>query len=286
MASFLRGFPWRLPPGRSGDPGLYGPGSVTWRVNGEGVLMLGGPRALLMQIAHPAVAAGVARFSDFPADAFARLWRTLDAMLAVSFGDTEQAERAIEGVTAVHRRIRGRVPGGEPYRAMDPELLLWVHATLVDSALVVHERFFETLEESDRDAYVREMGRQAELFGVRAEILPGSARAFQAYVGETLDALEVSDEARALAPPIVRPPVPLALRPVARFQEVVTVGLLSARLREAYGLRWTAGRARALRASQASIRALAPRLPEIARRWPHARAAARRAAERPARSSR
>src|SRR6266540_2303101 len=105
MASLLRGFPRRLPPGRPGDPGLYGPGSVTWRVNGEGVLMLGGPRALLMQIAHPSVAAGVARFSDFPADAFARLWRTLDAMLAVSFGDSEQATRAVEGVTAVHRRI-------------------------------------------------------------------------------------------------------------------------------------------------------------------------------------
>jgi uncharacterized protein (DUF2236 family) len=242
--------------------------------------MLGGPRALLMQIAHPAVASGVARFSDFPADAFARLWRTLDAMLAVSFGDTRQAERAVEGVTTVHRRIRGRAPGGEPYRAMDPELLLWVHATLVDSALVVHERFFGTLGESDRDAYVREMGRQAERFGVPAESLPRSARAFQAYVGESLDALEDSAVARALAPPIVLPPVPLALRPVARFQELVTVGLLPARLREDYGLRWTAFRAQALRASQASIRAVAPRLPEITRRWPHARAAARRATER------
>jgi uncharacterized protein (DUF2236 family) len=214
------------------------------------------------------------------------LWRTLDAMLAVSFGDREQATRAVEGVTAVHRRIRGRAPGGELYRAMDPELLLWVHATLVDSALVVHERFFGTLEESDRDAYVREMGRQAGLFGVPAEILPGSARAFEHYVRETVGVLEVTDEARALAPPIVQPPVPLSLRPLARFQELVTVGLLPARLREAYGLRWTAVRARAFRASQASIRAVAPRLPEIARRWPHARAAARRAAERSARSSR
>jgi uncharacterized protein (DUF2236 family) len=248
--------------------------------------MLGGPRALLMQIAHPAVAAGVARFSDFPADAFARLWRTLDTMLAVSFGDTEQAGRAAEGVTAVHRRIRGRVPDGEPYQAMDPELLLWVHATLVDSALVVHQRFFGTLEESDRDAYIREMGRQAELFGVPAEILPGSARAFETYVRETVDALEVSDQARALAPPIVHPPVPLALRPLARFQELITVGLLPARLRQAYGLRWTAARARALRASQASIRAVAPLLPEMARRWPHARAAARRAGKSPGRSSR
>src|SRR6266567_5879967 len=85
--SVLRGFPKPLPPGRPGDPGLFGPGTVAWRVNGEGVLLLGGPRALLMQIAHPSLAAGVAEFSGFPAEPYTRLWRTMDAMLRISFGD-------------------------------------------------------------------------------------------------------------------------------------------------------------------------------------------------------
>lgn len=280
MAGFLHGFPWRLPPGRPGDRGLYGPGSAAWRVNGEAMLMLGGPRALLMQIAHPAVAAAVAQFSGFPHDAFGRLWRTLETMLAVSFGDEEQARQAAERVTAVHRGVRGRTVAGAPFDALDPDLLLWVHATVVDSALVVHDRFLSRLPEPVRDAYVLEMNRQAVLFGVPEEHLPRSAAEFEAYVARTIETLEVTDDARRLSPPILRPPVPPALRPVARFQELVTAGLLPKRLRGGYRIRWTSGRERALTASERWIRAVVPRLPEVARRWPHLRAATRRAQAR------
>src|SRR5436309_11738206 len=135
VTSIFRGFPSSPDPGRPGDPGLFGPDSVAWRVNGETAMLLGGPRALLMQIAHPAVAAGVAEHSDFPHEPYRRLWRTIDSMLTISFGDAVQSRQAAERVTALHTRVKGPT-----YDALDPELLMWVHATLVDSALVVHER--------------------------------------------------------------------------------------------------------------------------------------------------
>jgi uncharacterized protein (DUF2236 family) len=240
--------------------------------------MLGGPRALLMQIAHPAVAAGVAAYSDFPADPFSRLWRTLEAMLAISFGDSEQSRRAAERVSAVHRRVRGATGDGTPYRATDPTLLRWVYATLVDSALIVYRRFFGRLSPLDAERYVLEMHRLAVLMGVPEGDLSSDLRSFSEYVEETVAGLEVSPEARELAPWIVRPPVPLALRPAARFQELVTIGLLPRPLLEGYGLRWSRGRERLLGASQAAARAVVPRLPGLTRRWPQARAAERRAA--------
>jgi uncharacterized protein (DUF2236 family) len=254
---------------------------VAWRVNGEGVLILGGPRALLMQIAHPAVAAAVAAHSDFPADPFARLWRTLDSMLAISFGDSRQYRRAAGQVTAVHGRVEGRTGEGRDYRATDPELLLWVHATLVDSGLVSYRKFFGGLTDTDAETYHREMQRVALLMGVPPDILPPDLASFSRYVEDTVRGMVVSPEARKLAPWILRPPVPAALRPVASFQELVTVGLLPEPLRAGYGLAWAPGRERLLRGSEAAARALVPRLPALIRRWPHARAAERRARTTP-----
>ena len=251
---------------------------MAWRVNGEGVLMLGGARALLMQIAHPAVAAGVATYSDFPADPFARLWRTLDTMLAISFGDSEQCRQAAERVGAIHRRVRGATRDGEPFRATDPALLRWVHATLVDSGLAVYRRFFGALSPEEQERYILEMDRLAQLMGVPAKDVSGSLGSFSGYVEETVTELRVSKEARELAPWIVRPPVPLALRPVAGFQQLVTVGLLPDGLRRGYGLPWNGARERLLQASAATARAIIPRLPGLVRRWPQAREAERRAA--------
>jgi uncharacterized protein (DUF2236 family) len=275
--SFLRGFPKPLSPGRPGDPGLFGPGTVAWRVNGEGVLLLGGPRALLMQIAHPSVAAGVADHSGFPAEPYERLWRTMDAMLRVSFGDSAQSRDAADRVTGVHRGVAGRREDGVSYRAMDPDLLLWVHATLVDTALAVYRRFFRPLPPADEERYYREMQRLALAMHVPREILPAGLEAFRTYVEDTLERLEVGDQARRLAPPILRPPLPLPLRPAGAFQELVTVGILPPRLRHGYRLAWSPARQRALDASSTAIRSIVPLLPGMLRRWPHARAALLRA---------
>src|SRR5438445_12581788 len=123
-ADVFRAFP-RPRGGRPGDPGLFGPGSMVWRVNGEAVLILGGARALLLQVAHPMVAAGVVDHSDFGARPYARLWHTLDVVLTITFGDSEQSADAAERVAEIHRRVMGE-RHGRPYSALDPDLLLWV----------------------------------------------------------------------------------------------------------------------------------------------------------------
>ncbi len=131
---------------------LFGPESVTWRVNREAVLLLGGGRALLLQVAHPLVAAGVAAHSEFRAHPLRRLWRTLDLMLTLAFADGATALGAVRTIEGVHARVHGVLeapsgpfPRGTHYDANDPALLLWVYATLVDTALVVYERFVEPL---------------------------------------------------------------------------------------------------------------------------------------------
>jgi uncharacterized protein (DUF2236 family) len=271
LREVFAGMPTRPAPRRSGDPGMFVDGSVARRINAETALLLGGGRALLMQIAHPLVAAGVADHSGFERDPFSRLWRTLDVTLTVSFGDSRQSRAAAAEVAAVHRRVRG-TRDGITYDAMDPALLLWVHATIVDTALATYDRFIRPLSPAIADRYHEEMKRQAAAFGVPAEALPENLPAFRAYVASTIDGLRVSDEARRLTDGILRPPAPLSLAPVSASMRLVTVGLLPPPLREAFGLRWNAPRARAFDALAATSRMAVPRLPAAVRYWPHARA--------------
>ena len=127
---------------------LFHPTSVTWRINQEPALLLGGGRALLMQLAHPGVAASVAEHSDFRQRPLTRLIRTLELTLALTFGTREEALAAARQINAVHQRVRGL-----GYSATDPRLLLWVHATLIDSALVTYEAFVAPLAAADRETY-------------------------------------------------------------------------------------------------------------------------------------
>ena len=138
------------------NDGLFGPTSVTWRVNREAVLLLGGGRALLMQIAHPLVAAGVADHSDFRSDPLGRLRRTLEAMLTITFGTVEEAKRTLRSVNGIHAKVCGTLEeatggfaAGSRYQARDPRLLLWVHATLVDTSIVVYRRYVGDLSDEE-----------------------------------------------------------------------------------------------------------------------------------------
>src|ERR687892_786741 len=139
--------------------------SMTATVNRERVLLVGGQRALVMQLAHPLVAAGVAEHSDFPARPMERLRRTLDLSLPLIYGTDAEAEAASAGIRAVHERVTGSA-AGRPYAANDPDLLLWVNATLVDTTLLVYERFVRPLPERDRRRYYLETVDAAELFGI------------------------------------------------------------------------------------------------------------------------
>jgi uncharacterized protein (DUF2236 family) len=268
LSEVLAGFP-RAHPGRPGDPGLLPPDSVVRRINSETALLFGGPRALLLQIAHPDVAAGVADHSDFRRSPFERLWRTLSTMLDVTFGDSERSTAAAARVGAIHASVRGR-RGPDAYDARDPELLLWVHATIVDTGLGTYERFVGPLPQAVRERYYREMKLVASAFGVPEEAQPGTFDDFQRYLEGALGRLRVTDEARCLAEGILFPPVPPTLRPIAASLRLATVGLLPGRIRRAYALHWTRAHEGAFAALGGSSRTVIPLLPDRLRRWPHA----------------
>ncbi len=261
---------------------LFGPGSVTWRVNREAVLLLGGGRALLLQVAHPLIAAGVAEHSDFQRAPLQRLWRTLDLTLTITFGDAAHAIAAVRQIERVHARVHGRLeedsgpfPRGTPYDANDPQLLLWVHATLVDTAMLVYERFVGPLSSSARARYYAESQVAARLFGIPGDLIPPDLDAFRAYVRAMVrgDTLTVGPASRQIAASILRPPVTIALQPAFRLANLFTVGLLPRAIRERYQLpRGKAGDATA-NALTTVAHTLLPLLPNLLRTLPHARRA-------------
>jgi uncharacterized protein (DUF2236 family) len=267
----------------TGHDGLFGPGSVTWRVNRETVLLAGGGRALLLQVAHPLVAAGVAQHSNYQQDPWGRLYRTLDLTTRITFGDADASAAASRGLRAAHRRVRGTAEDGTPYEAADPDLLLWVWATLVDSSLLVYTRYVRWLSPGDVERYYQEQKRFAHACGVPEGHCPDDHAAFADYYRHMVEEeLQVTDGARAVAQATLRPHLPLALRPAAwgpfELLGLVTVGLLPPRLRSQYGLSWGPRREALLTASTIAVRRTLPLLPGLLREFPPARAAAARAA--------
>jgi uncharacterized protein (DUF2236 family) len=265
-------------PSGSPESGYFAPDDVAWRVGRELALLLGGGRALLLQVAHPLVAAGVAEHSGFREDPWKRLEGTMNAVWAVVFGSRAQADRAAARVRAMHGKVNGTLaapmgpfPAGTRYSALDPELLLWVHATLVDSALLVHSQWVGKLSEADERSYYEEMKTCAELFGTPADVIPPTLEEFRAYMDERLASEEiyVTETAREIAHTVLHPPLPLPLRPAMEVVKVVTASLMPPRLRREYGLAWDPVRATALRASREWVRRIAmPVLPERLRRVP------------------
>jgi len=203
---------------------------------------------VLLQVAHPLVAAGVVQHSDYRRDLWKRLVRTLRALYLVAFGTKAEAERAGAAVQAVHAHVRGltdaplgRFPAGTPYSASDPELQLWVHATLVQASLAASGRFVCALSAEDEERYYQEMGFVARLFGTPAAIIPSSLAEFREYfetqlVGETIT---VTPPARQVAAIILEAALPAPLRVLVPAHRLSTAGLLPPRLRAEYGLRWT-----------------------------------------------
>ena len=244
--------------------GLYPEDSITRRVNRENVLLLGGGRALLMQLAHPKVAAGVDEHSDFRTRPIQRLRRTIRMTMAIVFGDRETALAAARAVNHTHGRVRGA-----EYRALDPDLLLWVHATLVDSALVTYETFVRPLSASEREAFFQESKLLGELLGIPRDRFPDTIRDFSAYV-EAMMASEVRVGPRALelGRLVLRPRLRLLPgRAMVPF-EAVTAGLLPPVLRVQYGLRWGVAQQRVFRLMVIALPRLVAVTPPIIRVWP------------------
>ncbi len=267
------------------DPGLFGPESGTGRGNRESVLLLGGGRALLLQVAHPSVGAGVEQHSGYREDPWGRLFRTLDVTGRIVFGDSAEAERASRRLRGVHRRVKGTVTDGRTagaaYDAADHDLLLWVWATRVESALLMYTRYVRPLAVADVEAYYEEQKRFLAACGAPAESAPATFADFMAWYDHMVEeVLEVTPAAREVADSILRPrQLPLPLRPVFDALNLATVGLLPPALREGYGLGWGPQRERLLGASTAVVRRLMPALPSLVREMPSARAAGRRLRE-------
>jgi uncharacterized protein (DUF2236 family) len=265
---------------RAADAGLFGPGSMAWRIDGEALVLAGGTCALLMQLAHPAVAAGVAQHSDFRGDPFARLRRTLNASYAVVFGTTARAERAIRRMNAIHGVVRGEVPEtGAAYHATDPALLLWVHATLVDTAIRVYDRYVTRLTPGEQQAYHAESRQIAIRLGVPGEVVPETlvelrAEMLRLMAGGTV---AVSDTARSLAPSVLHP-VRFPPAPAWDLAHLISLSMMPAAIRRGYGIPWSSRREHGLERLGRLSRRLWPLAPRRLRRVPQALTAERRVA--------
>ena len=255
------------------------------RINRETVVGLAGMRALLMQAAHPVAFAGFFEATTMLAEPYPRLERTARVLTAIAFGTKEEADRATAPVRRIHAKVRGelkepigRFPAGTPWRADDPELLLWIMATLVDSNLLVYQRYVRPLTEDEQESYWQDFRLMGKLFGLPYEHQPKDIDAFRAYMGAMLASgdLDVGPKARDLAVDIVmQPPVPLAVRPLLEFANQITIGLLPAQIRRMYGFRWDPVRGIALRANAEYLkRFVIPVLPEKLRIAPSVRAVA------------
>jgi len=220
-----------------GDPGLFGPESVTWRVLSDPAMLVGGLRALLVQALHPLAMAGVDQHSDYRVDPWGRLRRTSEYVLTTAFGDTAAAEAAGARVRAVHERVVGVDPHtGKPYRAGDPELLAWVHNVEVHSILTAYRRYGGWLNDGDADRFVAEMTRVAALVGLEPGQVPSDLAGLRAVLRAA--PLDLSPAAREGARMILAPPLPLAARPLWAVVAAAAVSLLPRKVRAAYGLPW------------------------------------------------
>jgi uncharacterized protein (DUF2236 family) len=256
--------------------------SMLRRVHREFAVAFSGPRALLMQATHPVAFEGFFAHSGALERPYERLRRTAEVMDTIAFGSRSDADRATRRVRAMHRKIRGTLakaagpfPAGTPFAADDPALLLWVLATLVDSALVVYERYVASLTHAERDAYWQDYRVIGRLFGLKDDEMPATIAGFDDYMCGMLEGgdLYVTAAARELGISIVmRPPVPLHRRPLVELSNFITVGLLPAGLRRQYGLSWDPLRALLLRGgAEYAKRILVPLAPERLRVVPRAR---------------
>jgi len=256
---------------------------MVYQVNREVVVLLGWGRAILLQLAHPLVAAAVSQHSDFGTGLIPylrRTHRTVTSMLSLTFGTDDQVHRTAHRINAIHRRVHGhleqatpRFPSGTPYSATDSDLLRWVHVTLIDSQIRSYELFVEPMSVEEKDRYCAESANLAPLLNIPPSTLPTNNRELtgQLQYGIRDGGSQVTEAARALADDLLFPPGGIFPRSAMAFGRLVTAGLLPPPLREAYGLAWSARRAAILDRSARAIRQARRLTPSLLRQWPASR---------------
>lgn len=271
---------------QTADPrGLYSPESITWRVNRETFLLLGGLRALTMQVAHPMVAQGVYDHSNFRNEPLKRLLRTLKTMLTIGYGTREAAMAAADQIRRVHHNIEGALPeavGNFPaeaaYQANDPGLMIWVYATLVDSSLYMYDCLVTPLSSEQKATYYQESKLWVTLLGVPAAILPVDYQAFQRYVDTTLSGgdIAIGKSGETVLEHVYFPRLPFLPRWLYHPVQIFTCALLPTALREKTGYSWNGRRKTWVDRTVRFLKFIRPYLPGFIRLMPQARKAEKR----------
>lgn len=253
--------------------------SISWRLNAERMVLLGWGRAILLQLAHPLVAAGVFDHSGFrgtPYAAASRLFHTVHAMLALTFGDEPARERTLEAIRTIHRRVNGELPetighymAGTRYSAEDPSLVLWVHATLLESVPMAYEAVIAPLTPQDLDVYCEEAAPIAIALGARPEDVPRTRAALDAYIDRmhASGVLTVGADARLLAKEVVSSRLAALAWPLGWMNRQITIGWLPPSIREQYGFTWDDAGARRSRRALRVLRGVRRVLPRRLAQW-------------------
>lgn len=253
--------------------------SMLRRVHREQIMVLAGGRALLMMAAHPVVFEGFFTSTTAKSDPFTRLERTGEVLTKIAYGAKADADAATAFVRRMHRAASGqlrsaagRFPAGTEYSASDPALLFWVWASLIDSCLLVYERYVRPLDALDRQAYWDDQRRVGKMFGIPLKVMPKRVEGLHEYVAGVIgsgDLFVTEDALKTAKDVILSPPLPDYLWPIAQTVNQISVGLLPGEVRKLYGFSWDPLRSIALRAGQEYLRrALVPAAPSVVRHTP------------------
>ena len=253
------------------DEGLLPADSIARRIDREMFILLGGTAALLLQVAHPLVAAGVDQHSDFRRAPHGRLLRTLDTTLAIVFGNSQTARRAMARINGRHVTVRGVAADGTKYDARDPALLLWVQCTLILTSLRLYELVMGRLSDAERQAYWQEAKVIVSGLGLPEHLVPASIADLETYERVMLERTVIPDAtSRAVAQSVLRP-YPRVPDRLWWPADALTAGLLPRSLRQAFGLRYGKRERLMFRASIVAVRMTIPFVPSFLRLVPQAR---------------
>jgi uncharacterized protein (DUF2236 family) len=257
-------------------------GTVARKINREIVVLIGWGRAILLQLAHPLIAAAINDASSFHGGAGSyarRAHQTISAMLDLTFGTDADARRIVDRINGIHDRIHGQLgsatgifPAGTPYSARDSRLLVWVHATLVESLILTYERLVGPLTAEEKDEYAADSAWLARELGAPADAVPSDAAGVAAFMEQARlrGEIVVGDDARRMAAALLSPNIVVAA-PAFWVSGLITVGLLPDDLRRAYRFEWSERRARHFERVTALVRGSRRLLPAVCREWPAAR---------------
>lgn len=240
-----------------------------WKLNSKWFVLIGGARAAILQTAHPKVAAGVVQYSHYKTDPVGRLERTMDSVLTLGFGTPERRASVFAELEQIHGNVKGRTRSGEAYSALDPRLMYWVLATLIDTVMVVEHRYIGRLTEADREKFFLESRPMATGFGIDDRFVPNNLAEFRDYMDHMYATLQPDEDSRDVANTLLRPKIKYVPDTVFVPLDWVTLELLPTTMRRGLGLRdLSPVELGAVRSGQRASRMMSPFVPEPLRGSP------------------